>query len=444
MKIGFSKVCIDPPYGAHICGYYEERFVKGIHDSLFTRAVAFDDGESRAVVIAVDVCMLTLSYCDKFREMIHAATGIDKDAIFINCSHTHTGPTIGKDFASDNASSEAYDTFLGTSIRDAAVYALADLHEARVEIGTGEAKNISFVRRYRMKDGSVATNPGVNNPNIDHPLGTPNETVKLLKIIREGADDIFIVNFGTHSDSVGGEYISADFMGYVCSIVENAVPNTKCMFLLGAQGDVNHVNVKPTKGEAAISEIDFDGVPRSYAHAEHMGRIIAGAVLSVCSITEPVKTDKITFATKNIYLPSHPESEKLEEAQYIYDMYKAGRTEELPYKEMELTTVVAEATRIVNLQNGPESFEFLLSAIKIGDLAFAGIGGEAFTEIGNRICEASPFDATILCCLTNNSGGYIPTRSAYNEGGYEAKSSSLAPGGDDIMVEGMVSLLKTL
>lgn len=444
MKVGFANVCIDPPYGAPMCGYYEERYVKGIHDSLYARATAFDDGETRAVVIAVDLCYLNLSYCNKFREMIHEATGIDKDAIFINCSHTHTGPTVGKDFASSNASTDSYNIFLGTSIRDAAVYALADLKEARIETGTAEAKNISFIRRYRMKDGSVATNPGVNNPNIDHPLGTPNETVKLVKIIRDGADDIFLINFGTHPDSVGGEYISADYMGYACSILEKAVPGTKCMFLLAPQGDVNHVNVKPSKGEAAISKIDFDSVPRSHAHAEHMGRIIAGAVLSVCSITEPIKTDKISFATKNIRLPSHPENDRLEEARHIYDLYTAGKTAELPYKEMELTTIVAEASRIIKLENGPDSFAFLLSAIKIGDLVFAGIGGEPFTEIGNRICEASPFDTTILCCLTNNGGGYIPTRSAYAEGGYEARGSSLAPGGDDIMVDGMVSLLKSL
>lgn len=175
-----------------------------------------------------------------------------------------------------------------------------------------------------------------------------------------------------------------------------------------------------------------------------MGRIIAGAVLSICSVTEPVMTDKISFAMKSIDLPSHPENDRLEEARYIYDMYKAGRSAGLPYKEMELTTAVAEATRIVKLENGPASYPFLLSAIKIGNLVFAGIGGEPFTEIGNRICEGSPFDATILCCLTNNSGDYIPTSSAYNEGGYEARSSFLAPGGDDIMVEGMVSLLKSL
>ena len=86
----------------------------------------------------------------------------------------------------------------------------------------------------------------------------------------------------------------------------------------------------------------------------------------------------------------------------------------------------------------------LLENAKVGDLVFAGIGGEPFTEIGNRICAESPFSTTILCCLTNSAGGYIPTTQAYEEGGYEARGSSLAPGGDNIMVDGMVKLLNEL
>ncbi len=444
MKTGFSKICINPPYGAPIVGYYEARFVKGILDDLYVRAAAFDDGENRALVIALDLCLLAQKYYDAMKDAINEATGVDRDAVFINCSHTHTGPLVGKDFASGTGSSKAYDDFLVACVRDAAVYALDDLAESTIEIAQAQAKNVSFIRRYRMKDGSVATNPGVGNPNIDHALGTPNETVKLVKIIREGADDIFMVNFGTHPDSVGDEYISADYMGFICSTIENAVPNTKCMFLLAPQGDVNHVNVNPTKGESAISKIDFDSVPRSIKHAEHMGRVIAGAVLSVCSITEPVNCDKISFATSEVMLPSHKENDRIEEMRKIYDLYEAGRADELPYKEMALTTAVAEASRILKLENGPDAFKFTLSAVKIGDLVFAGIGGEPFTEIGNRICEGSPFDETILCCLTNSAGGYIPTKTAYDEGGYEAKSSSLKPGSDDILVDGMVELLMKL
>ena len=444
MKTGFSKICINPPYGAPIIGYYNERLTKGMLDDIFVRAVAFDDGEKKAVIIALDLCLIAQKYYDAMKDAICKETGLDREAIFINCSHTHTGPLVGKDFASELHSSETYDAFLIASTRDAAIYALNDLRETTISTAKGEAKNISFVRRYRMKDGSVATNPGVNNPDIDHALGAPNETVKLVKLTREGSDDIYIVNFGTHPDSVGGDYISADYMGFACDIVERAVPGTKCIFLQGFQGDVNHVNVHPTKGESVISKIDFDSVPRSHAHAEHMGRIIAGAVLSICSITEEIKADKISYAMSRVDLPSHQENDRLEEARRIWTLHEQGRDSELPFKEMALTTAVAEAKRIIRHENGPESYPFWLSAIKIGDLCFAGIGGEPFTEIGLRISDASPFAETVLCCLTNTAGGYIPVRTAYEEGGYEARSSALAPGGDDIIVDGMIKLLNNL
>ena len=443
MKTGFAKICINPPYGTPIVGYYKSRRVKGILDDLFVRAVAFDDGDKKAAVIALDLCILPQEYYEAFKDAIVAATGMDRDAIFINCSHTHTGALVGQDSATSDRSTQAYDDFLIASVCDAVVYAIADMKETVVEKASAQAKNISFVRRFRMKDGYVATNPGVKNPNIDHALGTPDETVRLVKLVREGADDIYVVNFGTHPDSVGGEYISADYIGYVCSTVESALPGTKCIFLQGPQGDVNHVNVNPTAGESAITEIDFDGVPRGIEHAKHMGRVIAGAVLSVCSVTEPVKTDRISYASAVVTLPSNQENHRVEESQKICKLYDEGRTAELPYKEMELTTAVAEARRIVKLQNGPEAFPFVLSAVKIGELVFAGIGGEPFTEIGNRIRENSPFDTMILCCLTNSAGGYIPIRSAYSEGGYEARGSALKAGGDDIMVEGMTKLLQS-
>jgi len=167
-------------------------------------------------------------------------------------------------------------------------------------------------------------------------------------------------------------------------------------------------------------------------------------VLSVCSVTEELKTDNISFGSKRVDLPSNQENHRLDEAKRIHELYESGRTNELPYKEMELTTVVAEAERIIRLENGPESFPFYLSAIRIGEFVFAGIGGEAFTEIGNRIYENSPFKTTVLSCITNSAGGYIPTKQAYSEGGYEARSSELKPGGDDIIVEGMIELLSEL
>lgn len=445
MKSGFYKICINPPCGTPILGYYKKRFTKGIADDIFVRACVFDDGEKKAAVITLDVCMVPQKYFDKMKEVICAATDIEARGIFITCSHTHTGPLLGEDFASDLVSDPEYDEFFISCVKDCVVNALLDLKETEVEIAKSEAKGISFVRRFRMKDGSVATNPGVNNPAIDHPLGQPNETVKIIKLVRLGGEDILLVNFGTHPDTVGGDYISADYIGYVCSILEGAIKNTNCMFLLSAQGDVNHVNVAPTKVESAISQIDFDSVPRGLKHTEYMGRVIAGSVLSVYSLTKKVNADKISFIDKTVYFPSNKEPDRLEEAKHITELYDAGRDNELPYKEMELTTVVAEARRIVALEeNGPESFPFHLSAISIGEIVFAGLGGEPFTQIGERICQNSPFKETVISVLTNNEGGYVPTKSAYDEGGYEARSSAFKRGCDDIVVEGMLEILNKI
>ena len=444
MKTGFSRKCITPPLGSPIVGYYNARYTKGVIDELYARAVAFDDGVKKSVVIALDLCVLPQNLYGEYKQLISKETGIDEDAIFITLSHTHTGPLIGKDFASDTESKPEYLEALKIAVLDAALYAAKDLKPSKFYAAQSEAKNISFCRRYRMKDGSVATNPGVGNPDIDHSLDTPTETVKLLKIVRDGGNDIFMVNFGTHPDSVGGEYISADYPGYVCSTIEAALPGTDCIFLQGPQGDVNHINPNPTPGEKANTFVDFDSVPRGIDHAKHMGRVIAGAVLSVCSIADEVQPGKISFGSKTVVIPSNQENDKLDWAREICKLYDEGRTDELPYKEMALTTAVAGARRIVRLEKGPDSYTFKVSAINMGDWVFAGTAGEPFSEIGRRICDASPFKTTILCCLTNASGAYVPTSRAYSEGGYEAATSSLKAGGDDILVKGMTDLLNEI
>lgn len=444
MKTGFSKLCINPPLGSPIVGYYHSRYTKGVLDDLYVRATAFDDGETQSVLLVFDLCLLPQEFFDRFKKCISEATNIDEDAIFIACQHTHTGPLVGVDFASETRSMPEYDDYLTICARDAAVYALNDLKESKFYSAESRAQNISFCRRYRMKDGSVQTNPGVGNKNIDHCLSDANDRVKLLKIVREGGNDIFIVNFGTHADTVGGDYISADFPGFVCSTLEAAIPDMNCMFLLAPQGDVNHINPAPTPGESAITTIDFDSVPRGIKHAQHMGRVVAGAVLSICSTADEIPAGKIAFGSKIVKIPSNQENDKLEEAKRICKLHEEGRDDELPYKEMALTTELARARRIVKLKNGPDSFEFKLSAISMGGWVFAGIAGEPFTEIATRIYEASPFDVTLLSCLANAAAAYIPTTKAYSEGGYEAATSTLRAGGDDIVVNGMIELLKEL
>ena len=152
----------------------------------------------------------------------------------------------------------------------------------------------------------------------------------------------------------------------------------------------------------------------------------------------------MAFDFKKISIPANSDNSKLTESKRIKALYDAGRANELPYKDMELTTVVAEAVRICELENGPDSFDFVLTALKLGDFVLAGLPGECFAEIGRRIEAGYNGKQIMVCCLTNGGDSYFPTSSAYDEGGYEARTSRLRKGGDDILVDGMLELASRL
>lgn len=444
MKCGFCKKVITPPLGTPLVGYYRERLMKGVIDDLYVRAAAFSEGEKKAVVLEADLCLMSGALCDDIRKDIADFCGLDMGAILISCNHTHTGPLTGKDFASDKTASDQYIEFLKVTFRDTAAYALEDLKPAEFYAAETKAEGISFVRRFRMKDGTVRTNPGPLNPNTDHALGTPNESLKLLKIVRQGGNDLFIFNYGTHSDTVGGDYISADYSAYACAAIEGAIPGTDAMFLLAPQGDVNHINVWKPNYNKVVSPRENEDVKERAAHARYMGRVLAGKILTICDRAEKINDVGIAWASAPVEIPSHQENDRLEEARRINELYQSGREAEIGASGMHLTEIIAEARRIVKLEHGPTSYRYQIYALRLGDFVLAGLPGEPFTEIHNRISAGTPFANTMVCCQINACTGYFPTTQAFHEGGYEAKTSVYAAGADDVLVNGMLTLLETM
>ncbi|MBR3805238.1 MAG: hypothetical protein IKJ13_00170 [Clostridia bacterium] len=147
MKTGFAREKITPWNGVHISGYYETRTVKGVLDDLYVSAAAFDDGEKKAVIVTADVLMLSKEQCNAHKAEISRRTGIAPEAIFINCSHTHTGPFLNGERFGDEVVDEKYCAHFAKALEDTAVNAFLDMKESKLSVGEGEAKNISFVRR---------------------------------------------------------------------------------------------------------------------------------------------------------------------------------------------------------------------------------------------------------------------------------------------------------
>jgi hypothetical protein len=440
-KVGFSRVNINPVMGTPVCGYYKERFAEGILDDLEVNVLALEYDEKRAAMLCFDLLGVTTEAVAILKDRISEKTGLAKDAIFISGTHTHTGPTNRP----DEELGEKYWENLYYKATDAVVFALDDLKDAKVGYGIGEAPNVAFVRRFRMKDGSVRTNPGVSNPDILHPIGDVDERVSVVRFDREGAETIVLVNFANHPDVVGGSKISADWPGLTRKVVEKTIDNTKCIFFNGAQGDVNHVNVAPTGGFLNGMFMDFDDVSRGYPHALYIARVVTGGVLQCYDKVKYVDIDSLKYKVREISLASNmPTPEELPEAEYINKMHVDGRDDELPYEGMMLTTMVADAARKIRLKDGPKAFSMNLAGISFGPIAFVGIPGEPFTGIGRGIKDTEGFEIVIPCALTNGYQGYFPMKDTYDEGGYEARSSNFKTGvAENIIKEGKL-LLKDL
>ena len=442
-KVGFGRINTTPMMGIPVSGYYQVRLADGVLDDLEANAIAYELNGVKTVMICVDICGIKRVLLDQYRAKIAEATGLPVDNVFVSATHTHTGPEVVP--TSKNEKVQEYIKILEAKLVDVATFALADLKPAKMGWGIGQAPNVAFVRRFRMKDGSVKTNPGVNNPDIVAPIGDVDERVSVLRFDREGAESVVLVNFANHPDVVGGCKISADWPGLLRKNVEKAIDNVKCIFFNGAQGDVNHVNVHPTGGYLNDMFIDFDDVARGYSHANYIARVVLGGVLQAFDKVQYVDVDKVEAKIKRMDVPTNKATkEQLPEAHRINDLYVAGRANELPYEGMMLTTVVAEAARMVRLENEPETYEMLLSGMRIGPVMFVGIPGEPFTGIGRGLKDTEGFDLILPMCATNGYEGYFPMQDSYDEGGYEARTSTFKAGTAEFIIAQGKELIKEM
>ena len=430
---GFGRTDITPPMGIPLAGYYEPRYADGVLDNLKVNALAVSNSDTTVIIASVDILEIRKELYEMYSKNVSEITGIPAENVYIVATHSHTAPVLGLNH--ENEMVREYTKELSKKISEAAVSALNDMSDAEMGYGKGYAPGVSFVRRFIMKDGSMETNPGTNNPNISHPAGEAIPDVNIIRFNRKNADDIILANFGNHPDVICGCKISGDWPAHLVNYVEKFFDNTKCIFINGAQGDVNHINVHPQKG----------WIGQGYEHSKHIARVVLGGVMQAYGTT--VYTDDTSIAVNRctVLVPSNKaDKSELEEAHRINNLALAGRGHELPYRDMQLTTVLAEAARKVRLENAPDFFEITLTALKLGPVAILGFPGEPFAEIGRKVMDLEGFDMVIPNCLANGGEAYFPTIDAYEKGSFEARMSNFKPGVGELLVQKGKQLLESL
>jgi hypothetical protein len=428
LKAGFARLDITPPLGTPLDGYFYGRQADGILDVLELNTVAVSNGTDTVLLMAIDSIGITMRILNELRQQINDRTGVPADNILIASLHQHTSCGIGK--SDSNAITDRnYLDVLQRKFCDAAQLAIADLQEAQLSVAAEDvAEPIAFVRRYFTADGSVATNPS-SKLTLTGRCAEADNTVRLVRFARENAKDIAIVNFSTHPDVIGGTKFSADWPGFTRLFVEADNPDVSCLFFTGCQGDSNHYDYFKPKDQRLKGE--------RYEHSRYMGRTVADAVVKVWNNTRPVEGDAIIGGYTEVFNRVNTEGiEKYDEYRAWYDDYEAGKLDPVPN-----ITELAYACRIISLRTTPMFLPVPVTVIRIGGVAFVGLGGEAFTAYGQRMRDIAPDKFVVCAVCANGYQEYLPTEEAFQQGGYEAGGSLYTPSLEQELVDAAKKLL---
>ena len=96
LKGGVSEINITPLEPLVMSGYggRTDPF-KGIHDSLYARALYLENGINQALIITADLIGFSGKNVEHLKERIGRRTRMEDDQIFITATHNHGGPANG-------------------------------------------------------------------------------------------------------------------------------------------------------------------------------------------------------------------------------------------------------------------------------------------------------------------------------------------------------------
>ncbi len=437
LKAGFAQEIITPPIGVGLAGYANKRPNRGNYDELYVKVVAMERDGVKFGFVSFDLCNVAQALWDKLEKLIVDAYNREfYDSLIICTTHTHTGPEYRRNL--DELALFALEETAQAAFR-AIRRAFMNLQEATLESTSVYNNPYGFVRRYFMKNGTVITNPGWRNPDIDKPESDFDRTINVLAVKQHGRIAALLCNIANHGDTVGGDIVSADWFGHFAHEVQHELKSGLPVLVLDdCSGDINHFDFRQ------------DIKQTSPAEAARIGRGYARIVLDALANLEPVADAEVSVKVGTVTIPHRKlTAEEVAAAQHVLDTVpdipKEGdlESQDLANKVPAALRLFAQAALNCHAQSTP-SHDGRLTAITIGkDLAFVSLPGEPFNGITRAIRERSPFKQTFVVTLAQSVSGYVPMRECFERGGYEVQPqiNSVAPDAAEAIIDAAIKNL---
>lgn len=421
---GAARADITPELGHNLAGWIQARPATRKATPILARALALATEGAQVVLISCDLLWLPGPLSKRVQEAVQKRCGIPPQCIFVFPSHNHYGPNVDPgtwSYADAQTPQElAYIEALPDRFATAACTAVDSLRPARWGVGYDKEDTVCHNSRFWRKDGTINW-VGERSTHWVRDSGPIDPQVSVLLIADEHGNPIAtLYNYACHAncaEEAGFSTVSWDWVGYASQAIEGALGG-EALFLLGACGNVHPVH---------------EGV------AQEMGRGLADAVIRAAQGIETTDRASILASQREVALPARD-----------FAAFDARQIEAVCAQLWDGETCsAAQSIFLAELQTlrAADRSQYMtrIGAIALNDLAIGCIPGEFFVELGLEIKRRSPFAHTFVATLVNDAVGYIPTRKAYEEGGYQtATAARLAPGGGELIVEESLALLHKL
>ena len=393
-------------------------------------AMVIEKEQTKLCIVSCDILKIPREIADEVERKIEAELGIPFSNIMITATHTHSGPNV-------------YDPSFDFRVLENSIFSAVSKANEKLKSSApvkmyfclGQEATVGQNSRMLLSDSTIYWYG--NYPDAIRPTGTfdPDLPVIAFKSKDEKIEGV-LFNHSTHN--IGARTSGSQspaFYGLAAQELEEELGG-KFLFLLGAHGSLHDMMTTPDERVFRIRQAVKDALDK----ASKM------EITRVASVKE-----EFEFRVREF------DEEKEEEAVSFYCRKRLGNLDdkfrwppgpgEGKGPDPEVTISDFRNSRHSMAKHQGELRKTWLQVMEIGDVAFVGIGGELFNELGIEIKRRSPFRYTYIVDLSNDYIGYIPDKKGFELGGYQlwmGRASYLTKGTGEVMVDKAVQLLTEL